>query len=194
MLKYLVFVGVGVHVCGTFAYLRDTVAGRTKPNRVSWFLWAVVPMIAFAAALTSGAKFAAIPIFMSGFGPVLVFCASFVNKQAYWKITRFDILCGVFSAFALVFWAVTNNPAVAVLFAIIGDLLAGLPTLAKAWKHPKTETGLTFATSLFSAFTGLFAIPVWTFAQFAFPIYLMCMNSALLVSIYGKRIYHKRAR
>lgn len=187
-LHFVVFIGAAVHVYGTVAYLRDTVRGTTQPNRVSWFLWAVAPLIAFAAALSSGARFAALPVFMSGFGPILVFCASFVNKNAYWKLTKFDFLCGAFSLLAIVLWAITKNPAVAIIFSMLGDFFAGVPTIVKAWCRPASETAVTYATSLFSAFTGLFVVPEWTFVQYAFPIYLMGINSTVLFAIFRKRL------
>ena len=39
----LVIVSALLLLWGGYAYLRDTLAGRTKPNRVTWFLWALAP-------------------------------------------------------------------------------------------------------------------------------------------------------
>src|SRR3989344_785767 len=101
MLQYLVFLGAAANIGGAFFYIRDTLYRKTKPNRATWFMWSLAPLIATGAALSSGVGWAVLPVFMSGFGPLLVFIASFVNKNSYWKLEQFDYWCGLFSVLAL---------------------------------------------------------------------------------------------
>ena len=138
MLQYLVIVGAVVQLLGIASYIRGTFRGETKPNRITWLMWSVAPLIATLAGLADGVRWAALPVFMSGFGPFLVFLASFVNKNSYWRLGLFDYICGVFSALALVLWWITREPVVAIVFAIASDAAAALPTVIKAWKYPET--------------------------------------------------------
>ena len=80
MLKYLVFVGVVLQLIGVFSYAKDVVKGKAKPNRVTWLMWSIAPLIATAAGLFSGVGLAVIPVFMSGFGPLIIFILSFTNN------------------------------------------------------------------------------------------------------------------
>jgi len=73
MLQYLVIGGALLNLLGAVAYIRDTLQGKTKPNRVTWSLWAAVPMIAVAAAVSDGVTWAIVPVFMSGVNPLLIF-------------------------------------------------------------------------------------------------------------------------
>lgn len=92
---WLVLVSVVLSVSGSAVYIRDTLRGTTKPNRISFGLWAAVPLIGTAAALSADADgWATVRIFMSGLMPLLIFLASFINKQSYWKLTKFDFWCG----------------------------------------------------------------------------------------------------
>jgi hypothetical protein len=75
----------------------------------------------------------------------MVIGASFYNPHAYWKIEKLDYICGIFSLLALLLWVITNEPLVAIIFAIISDILASIPTIIKAWKFPKSETTITYA-------------------------------------------------
>ncbi|MBX4187487.1 MAG: hypothetical protein KW802_04560 [Candidatus Doudnabacteria bacterium] len=188
-LKYLVLLGVVVQLYGVFSYIKDTLRGKTKPNKVTWFLWSIAPLIASAAALSSGVRWAVIPVFMSGFGPLLVFIGSFFNKNAYWKLGTLDYICGFFSLLALFLWWFTKEPAIAIIFAILSDGIAAVPTIIKAWSHPETETAAPYATGMFNALTGFAAISVWNFSQYAFPIYLLLANGSLLLAIYKKKIF-----
>ena len=187
MAAILVIFGSLINFSGSLVYLRDTIRGRSKPNRVTFLMWTVSPMITTAAALSDGVRWPVLPVFMTGFVTLLIFLASFLNPNAYWKLTRFDYFCGVLSILALVLWATTKEPSVAVLFAVASDLFATTPTLIKSWRHPETETGIAYAASFFSAITALLVIETWTFTAYAFPIDMLLVNSLIFVSIYRKR-------
>ena len=168
MLPFLVIAGSAVNFFGSSFYILRTLRGTTKPNRVTYFIWALAPMIAFAAAISDGVGWAALPVFVSGFIPFLIFLASFANKNAYWKLGRFDYACGGISLLALYLWYVTGDPAVAVFFAILSDALASLPTLIKSWKFPETEYWSGYASAIVAAITALIAVPSFTFTNHSF--------------------------
>src|SRR5581483_4242576 len=188
MLQYLVLVGGAINATGSFRYIRDTVRGTTKPNRVTYFMWAIAPLIATAAAVSRGVTWAAVPIFMSGFCPLLVFLSSFANRQGYWKLGILDYLCGVFSALALILWAISKDPTIAIVLAIASDGLAALPTLMKAWSFPETETGISYVLAFVSASTSFAAVRHWTFTECGFAIYLMILSAMLSISVYRRRL------
>jgi len=191
MLEYLVFLGAIVQMIGVVAYGRDVIKGKAKPNRVTWLLWSIAPLIATFAALSSGVKWSVLPVFMSGFGPLIIFGISFINKKSYWKLTAFDYFCGVFSILALVFWLVTKQAEIAIVFAMLSDLFAAIPTIIKAWKYPETETLAPYLAGLFGIFSCLGIIKMWTFCELAFPVYLLILNLILVFVITRKKIFKK---
>jgi hypothetical protein len=188
MLEYLVFVAAFATLLATFVYVRSMFKGGAKPNRVSWFMWSIAPFIATAAAISNGVGWAALPVFMSGLSPFLIFTASFVSKKAHWTLASFDYVCGVLSGLALVLWYVTEDPNVAIAFAIASDGLASIPTLTKAWKHPETEVAWPFMVGVFNASTSFFASAIWAFSVYAFPTYLIVINILLFFSVYKKKL------
>ena len=188
-IHWLVVVSALISVAGSYAYLKDTFSGKTKPNRVSWSMWAIAPLIGTAAALSSNADFwATVRIFLAGFLPLLVFLASFANRQSYWKLTGFDLACGVFSVAALVVWGIVDLPRMAILLAASGDGFACLPTVVKAWKYPETETGITYIASFISVILVIPSIPVWNIENSAFQVYLLIANALLLIAVYRKKL------
>ena len=189
LVHWLVVLSVFVSVAGSIAYIRDTLAGKSKPNRVSWSMWALAPLIATGAALSAHADvWATVRIFLSGFMPLLVFIASFVNRQSYWKLTAFDIACGICSVLAFLAWGIADSPRSAILLAAIGDGFAALPTLRKAWNYPETETGITYIASLVAVLLIIPSIPQWNIENSAFQIYLLIANTFLLFAVYRKRL------
>lgn len=158
--------------------------GKSKPNLVTWGLWAFTPLVATGAALSANADgWATVRTFMSGFVPLLVFLFAFIVRQSYWKLTRFDYVCGGLSIIGLLVWLGADSPLLAILLLAGADLLATLPTIIKAWKYPETETLYTYFIGLFAAIIVMPAIPVWNIENSAFQIYLLLANTVLVTAI-----------
>jgi len=189
---WLVILSVFVAISGSAAYIKDTLKGKTKPNRVSWSMWALAPLISTGAALYSHADiWATSRIFLAGFLPLIVFVASFINPKSYWKLTTFDLFCGICSVLALLLWLGIGSPQLAILFAVLGDGFACIPTIKKAWQNPETETGFTFLASFAAALLVIPSIPKWNIENSAFQIYLLIANALILFAIYRKKLWHK---
>ncbi|MCA9332242.1 hypothetical protein KDA00_00010 [Candidatus Saccharibacteria bacterium] len=178
-----VLVGAALNLMGSSTYAWNTFKGRTKPNRVTWFLWALAPLIAFAAQINEGVTWASIMTFMVGFGPLVIFTVSFIDRKAYWKISNLDIICGITSLLALLFWYLTGTGVIAIMFSIIADLLAGIPTIVKSWKEPETEHHAVFRNGALSATITLLVIDDWTFASYSFALYILLICLLLYVLI-----------
>lgn len=186
---WLVVLSAFISIVGSWAYIRDTLTGKSKPNRVSWSMWALAPLIGTAAALSAHADpWTTVRIFLAGFLPLLVFIASFINPQSYWKLTLFDLLCGVCAIIAFMVWIMIDAPRIAILLAAIGDGFASIPTIRKAWKYPETETGVTYIAGFVAVLLVLPSIPVWNIENSAFQIYLLIVNTLLLAAVYRKRL------
>jgi len=178
-----VIVGAIIGFTGTVSYLIDTVRGRVKPNKVSWLLWAVAPLIAFSAEISQGVGLQTLMTFMVGFSPMLVFLASFINKNAYWQLGKLDLVCGAFSVLGIVLWTITKVGNVAILMSILADGLAALPTIVKSWHEPETENSTAFLMAGVSALITLLTIKIWDFEHYAFPVYILLICAVLYTLI-----------
>jgi hypothetical protein len=187
--NWLVVLSAILAFLGSSAYIRDTLKGKTKPNRVTWLMWALAPLIGTAAAVSADANlWVTFRVFLSGFFPLIIFFVSFINPQSFWKLTTFDLLCGACSLLALIVWLGLGNPQSAILLAVVGDGFAVLPTVRKSWTNPETETGITYVTGLAATLLVLPSIPIWNIENSAFPIYLLVANVLLIFAVYRRRI------
>ena len=189
MLEYLVFAAASASLLAAFVYIRSMFRGQTKPNRVTWLMWSLAPLIGTAAAVSSGVGWSVLPVFMAGFCPLLIFTASFFSRKAYWKHTSFDYACGALSVAALFLWYLTSDPNIAIAFAISSDALAAVPTLIKTWHSPQAESIWPYLVGVFSPLTSFLAASAWGFSELAFPSYLIAINVVLVVSV-SKRWRH----
>jgi hypothetical protein len=180
---------------GFASYIRGTLHGRVQPNRVSWALWAVSPMVAFAAELAGhvSAPVAAVT-FGLGFGPLLVVVSTFARAGGAWRLGLADYACGAVSVLALAAWAVTGRGDAAIALSIAADAFAAAPTIAKSWSHPESESAGTYVASGTAGVVALLALPSWRFAGYGFPLYVAAVCAVITVLVVVPRPAARRAR
>jgi hypothetical protein len=91
----------------------------------------------------------------------------------------------------LFLWVITGEGNLAIAFAIVADGLAALPTVVKAYNAPQTENYFVYFLAMISAGITTLTIDRWTFAYYAFPIYIfiICAIIASLVKFeLGKKL------
>jgi hypothetical protein len=190
---WIVYFSLPVSLFGVSFLLRDILKGKTKPNLVTWFLWALAPLIGTFLQLKAGAGLATLSVFLAGFFPLIVVALALIKHDGYWEITPFDVFCGIFSLVALVLWVVTKNTDISLLFAILADALAAVPTLVKSWKFPETETALGYMPGIFNSILALLVITKWEFSVYSFQIYFIILNTILMLFIWRNKIFPKKA-
>jgi hypothetical protein len=170
--KFTILAGI-IAVASAASYALDTLKGRNQPNRVTWAMWTVVPMITFSAQISQGVGLQSIFTFGGGFGPLLVLVASFVTRRAYWRLTAFDLVCGFISVAALVLWATTGKGLVALVLSVVADFFAAVPTIKKSYQVPVSESGYPFLFGVIASLITLLTISEWTLANSAFAVYVL---------------------
>lgn len=188
--EYFAYLTIILGLIGVSLYIKDTFLGKTRPNRISWIFWTIAPFVGVFISYKSGVPLSILAsTFMAGFGPLLVVIASFFNKNAYWKITKFDIGCGILSTIAIVVWVTTKDGTISLIFAILADLFAGLPTIIKSWKHSETETVGPYLFGNFNSVITFLIIKDFSFLNLGFPIYLFIANAIIILGIKKKYLF-----
>lgn len=165
-----------IGIIAGLGYAWDTFKGRAKPNRVSFFLWFLTPTIAFSAQVSQGVGLLALQTLSQGLLPLLILFASFKSRSGAWKITKFDICCGLLSVVGIALWLITKSGNLAIVFSIVADSLAALPTMVKAYKSPESEVLWLWLVTAIGAGISLLTITTWTFANYGFIGYLLLSN------------------
>lgn len=114
--------------------------------------------------------------FAAGFTPLLIVAASFFNKKAYWKSRPSDYFLMAGAILGILLWALTDNPNLAILFSLLADMLAGMPTLMKSYRHPQSESWIAYAVSAFGFGISFLSIQTHRFETTTFVIYLFVLN------------------
>ena len=181
--SYFVLIGTLIGAAGSVAYLIHTIKGKVKPNRVSFLLWSIAPFIAFAAQIKQGVGLEALMTFSTGFLPLMVLTGSFLNKNAEWKLTKFDLLCGLLSIVGLALWQITKVGNVAIFFSILADTLAAVPTIVKAYKYPDTELAWPWISTSIGVVLTLLTLKELSFANSGFIIYIFFIDLIIFILV-----------
>lgn len=178
-----VFLAAALSIFGSASYVRDTLRGTTSPHRVTWGLWALESILAYVVEVQQHVGLASLMTLALGLSPLVVLVASFKNPHAAWKIDAVDVACGVVSLVGLVFWAVVNEPTVALVSFVAADFIAALPTFRKSWHSPGSETPRVFVMGVLNTGITLLTLKIFTTAGALFPGVIMMTDSILSVLI-----------
>ncbi|MES3031653.1 MAG: hypothetical protein V4699_00210 [Patescibacteria group bacterium] len=185
----IIFVAVLLNLVGQLWYIRGIIKGHAKPNLVSWFMWMLAPFIGVFFQLKAGVGLSVLPIFMAGFGSLTVIFVALFTKNAIWKINSFDLLCGAISLMALILYILTHNLELSIIFAILSDALAFIPTYIKSWKYPESESVAGYSWCIPANIIGLLVIKDWSFAIYSFGVYFVVANIVEILILYRKKFF-----
>jgi hypothetical protein len=167
-----------VAICSYIPYIRSTVAGRTHPNRVSWWAWAVLGAISFFGYLRSGSTSDLWVPALAAIGPFAVALLSI--RYGTGGATRSDLVSLVGCAVGLgAGWAV-GSAAVGLGIMIAVDTLASVPTLLKSTRSPYSENLLAWSFAFLGAAVNLLAVDQWTLFAASYPVYLVAINGSFV--------------
>lgn len=152
MLAFLGLLSGLVFLIADIPYIRDIFRGKTKPHRVSWFLYFVINAVNVANQAASGATNS---LWLPIVSTVITFGIFILSiKRGMGGYTKLDLLCFVGALAGLFLWFVFKTPLASTIVNVIAITLAVVPTIKKSFTHPETETAITY---LIASTSGLLA-------------------------------------
>lgn len=182
-----VFLGSALSLLGCVSYARATIAGRARPNRVTWSLWAAAPLIGFLAQLDGGIGLPSVQTLGAGISPLIVLAASFLSRHGAVRITPFDLACGSIAVVALAAWLGLGHTGAAVLFVVLADGTAAIPTIRKAWRDPHSEKALFYPLVGLNSIVTMLTIRDWQPASWMFSVYMLVLAVVMIAILAVRR-------
>lgn len=164
-------------------YLISTLRGKAKPNIVSWSLWSLTALIAFAAQIYKGGGSEALVTLAIAFGPLAVIAVAVLKGAQSLTLTRLDVWCLSLAIAGIILWIRTKDPLLALLMSIVADILASIPTVVKSYLTPQTESAAAYSLSIISMIATLLTIRQWNVMSWAFPLYILVINLTFVTLI-----------
>lgn len=175
---------------GIVPYVVSILRHKTKPERASWLIWALVNYSLVFSYHFSGATTTLWLNIAYCATTTMIFLLSL--KYGVGGFTRLDIACLIGAAVGLILWWLTDNPVTAVYLNVIVDAIGFLPTIKKAYLYPGTENKLSWNISVAANVCNVLALTTWQFKIALFPIYNLTFNllvAALLYDVIQKKLH-----
>ncbi len=159
-----------------------------KPQRVSWFLWALLDVLILATSLAKGDTLyeVALPL---GYTIGAVAVAILAIPYGEWGNLKQARVVFIGSLIGITIWKFTN--AQIALYAFVTVLwLSAIPTIRKIWNQPKSEARLPWTMWFIAATLSLIALGSpnsWTMSGSIVTLTYFLMNVPIIISMYFKR-------
>ncbi len=179
----------GIAVFLTFAayvpYYRDILKGKTHPHIYSWSLWGLLTILLVALQILGGAGPATWVTASAGLLCLGVVILSL--KHGNKDITMSDKVVAVLSLIAIGFWLIADQPVISIIFVMLSDIFAFIPTVRKTWHKPYSETLSLYVTNAFRFSLALLAVKTYTFLSASWLILWAVVNGVFSVMLIARR-------
>lgn len=181
----LAFIGVFsalIFISGDIPYILDTLARKTKPQRVTWGVVFLLNTIGFANQYASGAINS---LWLFGAGVLvtgLIFLLSL--KRGVGGHSKLDIFSILAALLGLALWALFNSPLLSILANVLIATVALIPTMVKAKEHPETETKIAWLAGAVSAVLASISVGTLSFALLVLPVVSAVLQAYIAYLLY----------
>ena len=162
---------------GAVPYVIDTLRGRTRPNRATWLVYAVIGCCVVASSWAAGGRWTLLVPVAYIIGPVAILIASIRHGEGGWS--PLDRCCLAGAAAGTAAWLLSGDPRVGVWLHTAVDALGTAPTLVKSWRDPQHENRPAWTLFAIASLLNLGAIEPWNVGQAVFAAWLALGSSAV---------------
>lgn len=162
-------------------YLYDIARGTTRPQRVSWFVFATLSMTAAVAQWLEGAVSGALLATGAaiGFGAV----AAVSIRRGEGGASRRDLVALAVAAIGVTLSIAADRPLMAIVAVIVAEVAAISLTARKARIDPDSETMSTWVIDAVAGAIAIVAAPALSLTALAYPVHHSIVNIWVVMSI-----------
>jgi len=158
-------------------YIIDTLKHKTKPERITWFIFSVLGVTAFVSQLSLGASWSLLFSGLDTLVSILVFVLSL--KFGVGGHTKLDIGALVIAGIGIIVALVAKQPIISLLGVVLADMSGVSLTLRKVYVKPGSETTISWLLVGTASLLGAIAVGKLSLTLLLYPMYLMIANYAV---------------
>ena len=176
-----------VFLIGDYAYFRDTLLGKTAPQRVTWGVAFLLNSIGFANQYASGASNSLWLFGASVLATAAIFGASL--SKGVGGYSKLDIFAIVTAFIGVGLWVVFESPVLSIISTLVVVLVSMVPTIAKAKKHPQSETRVTWLLGAISTLMATVSV-----GELNWTLLILPVNATIIQSYMSYLLYIRAKR
>lgn len=161
-------------------YVVSILKGASKPNRVTWWIWAFMGLVLALSYHFSGAEETIWVPYVEFLGPFIIAILSLRYGEGSLK-DRTDLICFWGALFSILLWIIFRDPVVALVFNLIIDSFALIPTIKKSYLRPEGEDFWAWFGTGVADGLNMFAIGQFSFAIVVYPVYMLLSDLIIIL-------------
>lgn len=161
-------------------YIISILKGKTKPNRVTWWIWAFMGLVLALSYQLSGAVNTVWVPYVEFLGPFSIALLSIKYGEGTLE-NKTDLFCFVGAVVSIILWVIFNNPVIALVTNLAIDSFAIVPTIKKSYLRPEGEDFWAWFGTGMADTLNMFAVERFTFAILVYPIYMLVSDLIIIL-------------
>jgi hypothetical protein len=160
------------------AYVNAIYHGETKPNKMTWWVLAILNTLVSASYFASGARETIwLPIsYALGYYFVAVLSVRF--GEGSWS--RLEQVCLAGAILTIPVWWLSKSAPLALALNIIIDFFGLAPTMYKSYIRPWTEDKKAWIIALVASLFNVLAVTKWVPIIGIYPVYIFVTNAIIV--------------
>lgn len=192
MTQFFGILSAAIFLLADIPYLRNVLRGTIKPHRTTWLLAGFLNTVNIFNQIAAGAT-TSLPFFV-----VVGVLTSAIGIASIWKgtggLSRSDIICAGIALLGVIAWLVFRTPTVSIVANIIAASASLVPTFIKSYRHPHTETHLTWLLGMLSTVCTVLAVGRLDWALIILPIHGILIQGGLYAVLVLRSRHLRRAQ
>lgn len=187
--EILVGVATLTHIVAFVMYNRQLLKGKSKPNIISWLIWAFITILNFTSYnVMSGDWLKSLLPTVSSMLCVLTFVLTFFTGR-FARVSWADMLALALGLFAAGLWHLLNSATYANLILQASIAIGFLPTFRSVWERPNNEPPIPWFVWCAAFSLGLIVVLLrWQGQYQDLVYYLNCLVLHLAIAVLSLRI------
>lgn len=171
---------------GYIPYIKDIIAGKTRPHIYSWISWFLVGAIVFALQFSNNAGAGAFVTLAAEIACAIVIFLT-IKYKVLSKITNIDKAFILLAFIALGFWLLAKQPIISAILLTLIDLLSFAPTVRKSWINPYSETLSFYFLNILRFGLATLSLSNYATVNLLYPITWFAANSMFVGMLFFRR-------
>ena len=181
MQNVLITASVLLASLSSFVYFIAILKGQAKPHRTTRLVFLVISTVTTFSLFVQGNQVAVWLAGISMLQSLIIFSLSIKYGMGGWS--KLDIFCLFTALVGITAWQLTQNPIIALYFAIGADFIGIVPTLMKTFHYPKTEVWTFYFLDVCAGICNLLATEKLVFDQYLYPFYIIVINLIMVLLV-----------
>jgi len=161
-------------------YALDTLKGITKPERMTWFIFSLLGVVAFISQMGLGASWSLLFTGLDTAGSCLMLLLSL--KYGVGGYSKSDIIALTIAVVGITAALLFKQPLLSLAGVILADASGTALTVRKAFRDPGSETMVTWLAVGTAAVFGMLAVGSWSASLLLYPAYLVVANYSVSIA------------